>query len=324
MKIDARFFGEYAITGAFFWLAQYTVLLIAGLDAPTVKLVEASQEGLPTVLRSEPVLAVLALVGVFFTGLLLDLFSRLFVVVEMTKFRGQLARNECWLQAMVDERGAYFADDYRYFVDNYRDLPRFLARLLGDARTTARDLLRESSAREPGPIGVWKRTVSSYRRIEYFLYSFLEASSKGGVGESLREQTRLWRVSRALAVALNALALVAYPSILLASKSEAAANVLVNDANHFDSSWRVWAVVGLVALALILAFWLRRSAYTQMCFQLFSLVYVAADEPRAKGEEEKDTAEEDTPSRNGASHMSKGSRRDERSGEKSGGTQRSR
>src|SRR5687768_9736474 len=103
MNRDNRFFADYALTGSFFWVCQYLVLLLVDPigEKGEIRLIDQValwiQQGiqaLPDQIRASTVtIAFFALIGVFFTGLVLDWFKQRFRLLEMDWFVKHLCDN---------------------------------------------------------------------------------------------------------------------------------------------------------------------------------------------------------------------------------------
>jgi hypothetical protein len=73
MKADVRFLGEYIVTGAFFWIAQLILCLaLFGTDVILTKSGGPPLDVLERLKDYQVSLAALALVFLFFTGLMLE------------------------------------------------------------------------------------------------------------------------------------------------------------------------------------------------------------------------------------------------------------
>ena len=263
MKIDARFFGQYAITGTFFWIAQYIVLEISSLEVPALAGLKELQAGLSSALNSAPAMAALAIAGVFFTGLLLDVASAYFVRIEGQIFTKNLIRNKGWLEPMLQDYSTYLGDDYDYLCR--QSAPG------GEQKDGFSGLLRH-----------WRKFARSYRRLQALLLSYVRVFSNKEALESLSEQMLLWRTSRAIAVTMIIVALEILGSFLVFSFYS-----IYYNQPHLWGSWFTSYVIALVSFVVG---WgggllLQKSAYTQMCDQLFALAYAttkkvhAADKP---------------------------------------------
>lgn len=130
MKIDARFFGEYVVTGTFFWIGQLAVLfvLVGGESITTLV-----NEIVGDLKGYQAALAAIALVWMFFTGLMLDLFTAYFPGLESRIFKPYLDQNHGWIESMV-QHGQYFQRDdlipNRTHFGFVQDYSRLQSRLL--------------------------------------------------------------------------------------------------------------------------------------------------------------------------------------------------
>ncbi len=93
MQIGSRF-TEYGLTGGFFWICQLLFLVYSG-QAKTLLSNLSSVKLDPTSWISQigpTAISALAIIAVFVTGLLLDLFAVYFRPMEMRVFRQHLVR----------------------------------------------------------------------------------------------------------------------------------------------------------------------------------------------------------------------------------------
>jgi len=104
MQIGSRF-TEYGLTGGFFWICQLLFLVYSG-QAKTLLSNLSSVKLDPTSWISQigpTAISALAIIAVFVTGLLLDLFAVYFRPMEMRVFRQHLVRNRDWLGRLITD-----------------------------------------------------------------------------------------------------------------------------------------------------------------------------------------------------------------------------
>jgi hypothetical protein len=118
MKISDRL-TDYALVGGFFWILQSAAMIAETASGNTrwtnlLQSFEASLKDMPPGALSplSALLGALALITIFVTGLLLDLFGSFsFRDSEMGVFIRCLHKNKRWLQRLSDQNEDYFQDD---------------------------------------------------------------------------------------------------------------------------------------------------------------------------------------------------------------------
>ena len=120
MQIGSRF-TEYGLTGGFFWICQFILLWSSGQIQTLQSNVSAVQlhiaKDIPIPITS--LVTALAIIGVFVTGLLLDLFAVCFRQMEIRVFVRHLARNRDWLGRLIADHKGYCEADYEEFERLY-------------------------------------------------------------------------------------------------------------------------------------------------------------------------------------------------------------
>src|SRR5262245_53393486 len=114
ISLGARF-ADYGLTGGFFLFAQ-VILLTSLLPTRTAGLAETFAHQLTTLLAAMPeavrpaitsLLAALAIISIFFIGLLLEALGSHFVIWEADIFWTHLHRNQPWIGSILAKYGAY-------------------------------------------------------------------------------------------------------------------------------------------------------------------------------------------------------------------------
>src|SRR3712207_4092060 len=119
MNVNSRLLGEYALTGAFFWVAQFIVLITIDPDNEhrveneelivdqITRIIDGGAKHLPLPIQESAVATVfLALIVVFFTGLVLDLLKVAFRLLEMDKFMKNVTeanKYNPWLKHKIEK-----------------------------------------------------------------------------------------------------------------------------------------------------------------------------------------------------------------------------
>jgi len=190
MNISPRF-TEFGMTGAFFWISQIIFFGLAynqglvDLIPQWVMVWDGYQAMLPNVLQESAgsLLTVFGVIGIFITGLMLDLMGSYFALSELTIFNRHLERNQSWLNDLTDQCPENIKHDYR----------------------TLRDLFDTDFIVSPKK--VWERIgmADECKHIQTFLFSFIHVFSS--MSEMLVDNMHLWRTSRAISTTLLILAI---------------------------------------------------------------------------------------------------------------------
>lgn len=200
MKTSTRF-GEYLITGGLLWITLFiysTILSInLGQHDPDIiglwqywlapfEQMKALMTMIPTAMQSSvgTLLAALAVIFVFCTGLLLDLLSPIFFTpLEMVFFRRwHLGANRGWLDALIEKNADYIKTDYQTYVEG-----------------------RLFDWRQPFAIFPQRR---AYNKLQSFLLAYIMVVSHAAKLDMLEDQISLWHTSRAISTAMLTLAML--------------------------------------------------------------------------------------------------------------------
>jgi hypothetical protein len=156
-------------------------------------------EALPQIVQTaiSSLVVALALVSVFFIGLLLDLIGSISVQYEIRIFRKHLEGNQPWILELLDKAFGEYA---------HRDLDRFSAVFVwiwAFWRKSAWRTFIQGSVRD---LGSW-RSLTTFRRLECLLIAYALDTQAGAAIAWLDEQLRICRLSRAVSVILFILAM---------------------------------------------------------------------------------------------------------------------
>jgi hypothetical protein len=165
MRISDRFV-DYGITGAFFLIGQYILLVIWGQIGWFNNLNDFEKTAISSLPASaSSLLTVLGIIGIFVSGLILDLSSQFFAPWfsnrEVAKFKEHMRQDQGWLENIAEQYDGYF----------------------------------------PEAIDKLTASYSSYLRFRSFLFSFIAVCSKASQLDNLSDELHLWRTSRAIFVA---------------------------------------------------------------------------------------------------------------------------
>jgi|SRR5829696_1284892 len=205
MNRDNRFFADYALTGSFFWVYQYLILVILDPNVDpngTERLIDRVSEWikqgiqtLPHQIENSVTIAFLALIGVFVTGLVLDWFKVGFRALEMDAFHKHLLDNKHWL----DEKMREFHPYDRYY-GCFKQAALSNTNLFRQILVFLPSFRQDSGSREQAMLPPDRKT--SYVNLHSFLISYVLLSSNSADLGPLTEGMRLWRTGREVSVAI--------------------------------------------------------------------------------------------------------------------------
>lgn len=190
MNISSRF-TEFGMTGAFFWISQ-VLFLSLGLNHKMVEWIpqwvevwNGYQGMLPDVVQNAAgsMLTAFGIIGIFVTGLILDLIGSYFAPLEMTIFNRHLKRNHGWLDELSSQCPENVRCDYQILRDQF---------VTGILRSPREGWQRIRMGRQ-------------YTHIQAFLFSYIHVFSS--LSETLVDNIHLWRTARAISTTLLILAL---------------------------------------------------------------------------------------------------------------------
>lgn len=188
MSISSRF-SEFGMTGAFFWIAQILYFALAHdtellelapgwIESlrPYQLLVDALPQSLASVAGS--LLTAFGLIGIFVTGLILNLLGSYFFPVEDIAFSRHLQRNRGWLDQMIGGCPGAVNDDYARLREE------FGTRIFVSPQQFVRRM----------------RLTSRCTRVQSFLFSYIHVFGDNGWPDMLSDHVHLWRTARAIGV----------------------------------------------------------------------------------------------------------------------------
>jgi len=256
MNFGARF-SEFGMTGAVFWISQILLLTIGMGEAEGQTLLDlfggfiGIDGELSPVLQSATgsLLTVFGLIGIFVTGLILDMMGSIFFMQEMRIFGEHISRNESWLSNMTNKCSSVIAEDYQDFKNEFskKETPtkNKIAELFDPRFHYRRFSLR-----------------FHYRRLQTFLLSYIHVYSSNGTSDQLMDHVHVWRTARAISMALFIVAIevVAFDHFSLIS-DEPPHKVLINSTAALTTHWLLFGASAMLTL----------KSYNRMCYSLFTL-----------------------------------------------------
>ena len=252
MRISDRYV-DYGVVGAFFLIGQFTLLVIWGLTGLITNGLEALVRIIPSQLQvpTYSLLTILGVIGIFFFGLLLDLFSLIPAFPEKYIFKMRLDDNQDWLDSLRHQ-DSYFQKGYDGFLAAGR-LKKMWKRIV---------LRTEPPVADP----TLKSRSVSYYRLRYFLYSFVILNAGPSQLDALTDQMHVWRTSRAIFTATVIWFIESIVIILIWFFNRNMLPFFQPNVTFF-LMWLVLPV--LIVITLMMA----SSAYSRLCATLFSLAY---------------------------------------------------
>jgi hypothetical protein len=259
MKISDRF-TDYGLVGGFFWTLQLAFVAVLGVQeenwSQLGRVMESTLARLPkeTLSPLTAILGALALVAIFSTGLLLDLFGGFyFRAVEVQVFVRYLKRNQNWLERLLDQQKDYVQDDLSVLLG----APPLGSSLLIGLKTMA--IWKKPNRQERSRLIKGNRTRrGAYTRIQSFLLSYVLLAPRTEKIELLNTQISLWSISRAIS---SAMTIVVVESTIALFKISAV-------------SYKFFLVyagqIGLTTGAILVVV----AAYDRICSTLFALIYL--------------------------------------------------
>ena len=187
MKISTRF-TEFGMTGAFFWITQILFFCIAYEQDPFTWLpgwIFSQKINQSDILKDSlgSLLTVCGVIGIFITGLILDLLGSYFALSEMSLFNRHLKRNKGWLDELSGQCAESIKADYEMFRDH-----------VGTSFVTS---FKTAGQRI--------RLLGKCHRLQTYLSSYIHVFSSPS--EMLVDHIHLWRTSRAISTTLLILAI---------------------------------------------------------------------------------------------------------------------
>jgi len=271
MKISSRF-AEYGLTGGFFWMCHLLVAYalglrfpaLAGLSTAAATWAAHAPQAATTVVTT--LLAALAIIGVFVTGVLLDLAASILFIVENKVFRWHVERDQEWLLPFFRRYSPYCADDLAEFL-RLKPPPNFISAVLPPLSNAYRKALASSRA-----ISIWV-VAPHAARLWTFLTSYVLFRSASAQHTLFSDQIYLWRSARSLSVTL----------LIIYFEASIAPAYIVR--LHPQIGGLFVSLFGLIAGAILLVclgFIITGATYSRACDTLLAAVFVtsaSADAP---------------------------------------------
>lgn len=255
-------FADYGLTGGFFVFTQFSALwwifpeLAAARFTAVTGFVSARVDALPPAAHPafSSLLVALAVVSIFFVGLLLDLMGSFLVIWEAQIFKKHLDKNEEWFPQFVQENGTYIQSDYERIKADIIGPRESFRRSFAFFRFWKRDAWQRAYGEQRR---VWRLigALRSFRRLENLLIAHVLAASGASNLDWLGDQLRLCRTSRAISASIVILALE------------------VSWLTLAETSAQPWVGIITQYAAMALSLFVTVRAYSRFCTTLFSLTY---------------------------------------------------
>jgi hypothetical protein len=175
--------GDYGITGTFFLVAQVIAFVVvdpvgsshrANAILDFLQQLVSTAPALSTPLAS--LMVALAIIMVFFVGLVIDLLSFYAPLIEVVAFRKRYEDHRHWLDVLLQRYDVFSKPDVSRLIDEYKPIPEEKFKSLF--------------------------VIGGYERIFKFLLILALESAEASTAQILRDEMSLWRTSRAVATAL--------------------------------------------------------------------------------------------------------------------------
>ncbi len=187
MNLSTRF-TEFALTGAFFWIGQF-IFFGFGYDRELMEILPrwmgvyyGYEVLLPEAIKdtSSTMLSAFGLIGIFMTGLIMDMLSIYFTPFERIIFNRHIWRNRDWMDNATESCSPAMYSDYQTLINSfgYDYFP-----------PASKSIERLRLGRE-------------CQRIEAFLFSYIHVFSANAASDILLDHLHHWRTSRALSTVL--------------------------------------------------------------------------------------------------------------------------
>lgn len=191
MNFGSRF-TEFGMTGAFFWIGQ--LLVLVNIDNTSAgdfisywaNLSNEFYETIPEAFRDSTttLLTTFGVIGIFVTGLILDLISAPYTLFENILLNRHIKKNNGWLEPL-------FKNFSREIHAIYQELLKAFYKPL---------------AFSPANYVSRIKLIGPCKRIQSFLFSFIHIFSSNSTSNILTDNMHLWRTSRAISSTLLILA----------------------------------------------------------------------------------------------------------------------
>lgn len=260
MNFGARF-SEFGMTGAVFWIFQILLFTVGTGEIEGQQLLSmlgdfiGSNENSSSVLQNAAgsLLTVFGLIGIFVTGLILDMMGSIFFMQEMRIFGKHISSNLDWLNNMTSKCSAVIVSDYQDFKQEFDDSAVA-------AKTKASRLF--------DPRFHYRRYALRfhYRRLQTYLLSYIHVYSANGASDQLMDHVHVWRTARAISMALFIVAIevLLFEQLFPMASHTSGTIELIHNGSQQSAQIIHWALFGISAM-------LTLKSYNRMCYSLFTL-----------------------------------------------------
>lgn len=195
MNISSRF-SEFGMTGAFFWIAQLVYFAVIH-DAKVLEFapgwIEAINQYQPLADKlpqtfvdvASSLLTAFGIIGIFVTGLILNLLGSYFFLFEDIYFNRHLHRNQGWLDKMIGGCPGAVHDDYIRLRKEFGN--RIFVPFMQSVKRA--------------------QLTSCCTRVQSFLFSYIHVFGDNGSPDMLSDHVHLWRTARAIGITFWVLAI---------------------------------------------------------------------------------------------------------------------
>ena len=264
-------FSDYGFTGGLFLCGQAALVALLSPDAfdsssrRLFKVVGVSFEHLSEGLKPIGISVAIALLilVIFALGLTLDLLGSLLLPWEANIFKKYLGRNEAWIRSLLASHRLFLVDDLDFFIEKLgpplgmiqewkkflRVSPLWKIKVLANM---AKDLIM----RDITQFRLWQ----PYARLQSILFFHLVINVEASRLQTLHDQHRVYRVSRAVGTGLHLLGL---EGALLLSQKFPFPSV---------SQMTILALGGVAWVSIAIFFTTR--PYSRFCLSLFTCLFL--------------------------------------------------
>lgn len=271
IKLGSRF-AEYGLTGGFFIFAQ--ILLLAwvfpeGIWEQFDSIATPLDAGLKTLPQSvhtafSGLLVSLTIIGIFFTGFLLDLMGSLLLFGEGRIFKNQITETAEWFPNFLKSFGKQSQVDYEQIQSVILTQREEMIRGFKGLRLWSRDGRRAYIEGVKRNWRVWG-ALRSFRRLENHMMAFVLAAASAANSDWLADNLRLVRVSRAISASLIILGLESFQWAVFEPESR----------GEFPNLTLLYVFMGL-------SIFITYRAYKRFCMTLFTLTYAYHTRPKVE------------------------------------------
>lgn len=205
MKLSSRL-SEYGIVGAFFLISQIVASVLIFTDATQENAIYILKQlkdmgdaagAFATPLAS--LLAVLALILVFFVGLVIDLVGFYVLSVEIPQFRRELYTHKAWLDPIVERHSFLIKNAWKRIVDEYTPHPTITGGFRKEFFST---LFSWKYLKQKLKNLRYLYLTRSYHRLFNFMIILSLQNTNEAHAQVIQDQMSLWRTSRSIALVL--------------------------------------------------------------------------------------------------------------------------